>query len=80
MEYQVEKISRQIKTEKAIRKFIKTIILALLGMLLIINLTMLYQTKVKKEEVLNTYIDLSGTVNEGTINKTVGNVTIMIEE
>ena len=51
LEYQVEKISKQIKIEKTIRKIFKTIILAFLGMLLIINLIMLYQTNVKKEEI-----------------------------
>lgn len=51
MKYQVEKISKQIKIEKTIGKILKTILLALLGMLLIINLTMLYQTNIKHEEI-----------------------------
>lgn len=51
LKYQVEEISKQIKIEKTIRKILKTIILAFLGMLLIINLTMLYQTQVKHEEI-----------------------------
>ena len=51
LKYQVEEISKQIKIEKAIRKIVRTIILAFLGMLLIINLMMLYQTKVKDEEI-----------------------------
>lgn len=51
MKYQVEKISKQIKIEKTIGKIFKTIILALLGMLLIINLIMLYQTNIKHTEI-----------------------------
>lgn len=51
MKYEIEEISKQIKIEKTIRKIFKTIILVLLGMLLIINLTMLYQTKIKHEEI-----------------------------
>lgn len=51
MKYQVEEISKQIKIEKTIRKILKTTLLAFLGILLIINLTMLYQTKVKHEEI-----------------------------
>lgn len=51
MEYQVDKISKQIKTEKAIRKILKTILLAFLIMLLSINLIMLYQKNVLKEEI-----------------------------
>ena len=51
MEYQVEKITMQIKIEKAIGKIFKTIILVFLIMLLIINLGMLYQKNVKNEEI-----------------------------
>ena len=51
MKYQLEEISKQIKIEKAIKKTIKTITLVFIGMLLIINLMMLYQTKVKHEEI-----------------------------
>lgn len=51
MKYQVEKISKQIKIEKTIGKICKTIVLAFLLMLLIINLIMLYQTNIKKEEI-----------------------------
>lgn len=51
MKYQVEKISKQIKIEKTIGKIFKTITLALLGMLLIINLIMLYQTNIKHAEI-----------------------------
>ena len=51
MEYQVEKITKQIKIEKAIGKIFKTIILVFLIMLLIINLGMLYQKNVKNEEI-----------------------------
>lgn len=51
MEYQVEKISKQIKIEKTIKKIFKTFLLACLGVLLIINLVMLYKQKIKKEEI-----------------------------
>lgn len=51
MEYQVEKISKQIKIEKTIGKILKTAMLAFLLMLLIINLIMFYQTAVKHEEI-----------------------------
>lgn len=51
MKYQVEEISKQIMREKTIHKILKNIVLALLGMLLIINLVMLYQTEVKREEI-----------------------------
>ncbi len=51
MEYQVDKITKQIKIEKTIRKILKTIILAILGVLLIINLIMFYQTNLKPGEV-----------------------------
>ena len=51
MEYQVEKITKQIKIEKAIGKIFKTIILVFLIMLLIINSGMLYQKNVKNEEI-----------------------------
>lgn len=51
LKYQVEELSKQIMIEKTIHKIFKRIILALLGVLLIINLVMLYQTNVKKEEI-----------------------------
>lgn len=51
MKYEIEEISKQIKIEKTIRKILKTILLALLGMLLIINLGMFYQTNIKHEEI-----------------------------
>lgn len=51
MEYQVEKISKQIKIEKTIKKIFKTFLIACLGVLLIINLIMLYKQKIKKEEI-----------------------------
>lgn len=51
MKYQVEKISKQIRIEKAIKKILKTLILALLIMLLIINLVMFYQKDIKKSEI-----------------------------
>lgn len=51
MKYQVDKISKQIKIEKAIKKVFKVIILALLGMLLIINLMMFFQTNVEHAEI-----------------------------
>ena len=51
MKYEVEEISKQIKIEKTISRILKTILLALLGMLLIINLGMLYQTNIKHEEI-----------------------------
>lgn len=51
MEYQIDKISKQIKIEKTIRKILKTILLAFLIMLLSINLIMLYHKNVMKEEI-----------------------------
>lgn len=51
MKYQVDKISKQIKIEKAIKKVFKVIILALLGMLLIINLMMFFQTNIEHAEI-----------------------------
>lgn len=51
MEYQVDKITKQIKIEKTISKIFKTIILVFLTMLLIINLVMLYQTNIKNAEI-----------------------------
>ena len=51
MKYQIDEISKQIKIEKTIKKIFKTILLAFLTTLLIINLIMLYQTNVKKEEI-----------------------------
>jgi len=51
LEYQVEKITRQIKIEKTIRKIVKTFILTILGILLIINLIMFYQTNLNPEEI-----------------------------
>lgn len=51
MKYRVEEISKQIRIEKTIGKICKTMVLAFLGMLLIINLIMLYQTNVKNEEI-----------------------------
>lgn len=51
MEYQIDKISKQIKIEKTIKKILKTILLAFLIMLLSINLIMLYHKNVMKEEI-----------------------------
>lgn len=51
MKYQVEKISKQIKIEKVIKKFLKTILFAFLIMLLIINIIMMYQTYIKKATI-----------------------------
>ena len=51
MKYQIEEISKQIKIEKTIGKILKTIMLALLGVLLIINLVMLYQANIKHEKI-----------------------------
>lgn len=51
MEYQVEKITKQIKIEKTIAKIFKTIILVFLIMLLLVNLVMLYQKNIKNEEI-----------------------------
>lgn len=51
MKYQIEEISKQIQREKTIKKILKTLILAILGMLLIINIAMLYQTKVNPDEI-----------------------------
>ena len=51
MKYEIEEISKQIKVEKTIKKIFKTIVLAVLGMLLIINLIMLYQTNINPDEI-----------------------------
>lgn len=51
MKYQVEEISKQIKREKTIKKIFKTILLAFLIMLLIVNIIMLYQKTIKNEEI-----------------------------
>lgn len=51
MEYQVEKITRQIKIEKIIHRLLKFIILVILGILLTISLIMFYKTNVSKEEI-----------------------------
>ena len=51
MEYQVDKISKQIKIEKTIKKFFKTLLLACLIILLTMNLIMLYKQNIKKEEI-----------------------------
>lgn len=51
MKYQVEEISKQIKREKIIKKIFKTILLAFLIMLLIVNIMMLYQKKIKNAEI-----------------------------
>lgn len=51
MKYQIEKISKQIKIEKTITKILKALILAFLIILLTVNITMLYQIVIKKEEI-----------------------------
>lgn len=51
MKYQVEEISKQIKREKTIKKIFKTILLAFLIMLLIVNVMMQYQKKIKNAEI-----------------------------
>jgi len=51
LKYQVDKITRQIKIEKTIKKILKTITLAILGLLLIINLAMFYQTNKNPSEI-----------------------------
>ena len=73
MEYQVEKISKQIKIEKTIKKIFKIFLLAFLAILLIINLVMLYKQKIKKEEIPSIWnISVFNIVSESmepTINK-----------
>jgi signal peptidase len=51
LKYQVEEISKQIKREKTIKKIFKTILLAFLIMLLIVNVMMQYQKKIKNAEI-----------------------------
>lgn len=51
MKYQIEEISKQIQREKTIKKTIKILVLIVLGVLLIMNLAMLYQTKLNPDEI-----------------------------
>lgn len=72
MKYQIEEISKQIKIEKTISKILKTLMLAFLLMLLIVNLIMLYQTNIKHEEIpkigdISVFNIVSGSM-EPTIN------------
>jgi len=53
LKYQVEQITRQIKIEKTIHKILKSLVLAILGILLIINLIMFYQTSINPKELPN---------------------------
>ena len=51
MEYQVDKITKKIKTEKRIKKALQIITLGILGIILFINLSMFYQTSKNPDEL-----------------------------